>query len=229
MSPYFPLSEMCGIVSAYLSDPSQEQIDTVKRLFYETQIRGMHQTGMTFLRDSELIRFVVQGNGEKFVNEFNWGDLTSLDRVVFIGHNRYSTSDLNYPQPIQVFDDFALVHNGVVTQEPPSLWKKYGYELLTANDSELLYQSRYQGREPLKEFPGATMAVCELTSSGEFRWYRNGGRPLYYVKVENGYFICSTLDIAIRSGLENPQRCKPGVVYTPSGSTTITEAEELIV
>lgn len=219
---------MCGIVSAYLGNPSREQLDTVKKLFTETQIRGMHQTGMTFLRGSELIRFVVQGNGEKFVEEFNWDNLADLDKLVFIGHNRYSTSDLNYPQPIQVFDDLALVHNGVVTQEPPSMWKKYGYELLTANDSELLYQARYQGREPLVEFPDATMAVCELSSSGEFRWYRNGGRPLYYVEVENGYFICSTADIALRSGLQKPKRCKPGVVYTPSGFTTITKAEELI-
>jgi hypothetical protein len=48
------------------------------------------------------------------------------------------------------------------------------------------------------------------------------------VKVPNGYFICSTADIALRAGLKKPTRCKPGVVYTPQGNAKLTNVEELI-
>jgi hypothetical protein len=70
------------------------------------------------------------------------------------------------------------------------------------------------------------MAVAELSLKG-IRWYRNGKRPLYYVKVSNGYFICSTADIALRAGLKKPVRCQPGWVYTPEGKTKLTNVMEL--
>jgi glutamine phosphoribosylpyrophosphate amidotransferase len=151
-----------------------------------------------------------------------------LPVLELIGHNRYSTSDLRYPQPIQVFDDFCLAHNGVVTQESPAMWKRFGYELSTSNDSELLYQASYAGNEPLLEFPTATMAVCELHLKKGLRWYRNGGRPGYLTKSKGKYFICSTADIAKRAGLKNAKRMQPGVVYTPQGNAKIANVEELV-
>jgi glutamine phosphoribosylpyrophosphate amidotransferase len=167
-------------------------------------------------------------SAEVFVEKFNWGSLSGDSKLELIGHARYSTSDLQYNQPIRVFDDLALAHNGVVDQRPPVYWKEYGYELTTANDSELLYQSRYAGNEPLVEFPTATMAVCELSTAKGLRWYRNGGRPMYQVKVSNGYFIMSTKDIALRAGLKSAKKCKPGFVYTPKGSAKLINVEELI-
>lgn len=219
---------MCGIVGAYLKCPTQDQIETLKRLFIETQIRGRHQTGLAYEANGKIERFVVEGDGKMLVSEFNWDQLLGLPTLKLIGHNRYSTSDLRHPQPIQVFDDLALAHNGVVDQRPPVYWKEYGYQLVTANDSELLYQCRHAGNEPLKEFPTATMAVAELTLDCELRWYRNGGRPLYYVKNEANYFICSTEDIAKRAGLKGAKRCKPGVVYTPQGHTKLMNVPELV-
>jgi glutamine phosphoribosylpyrophosphate amidotransferase len=145
-----------------------------------------------------------------------------------IGHCRYSTSNLKYNQPIQVFDDLAIAHNGVIDQRPPIYWNEYGYELQTANDSELVYQASHSGREPLEEFSEASMAVAELSASEGLRWYRNGKRPLYHSKERNGWFICSTLDIAVRAGLKNPRRCVPGVVYNSTYSKKVAEIEELI-
>jgi glutamine phosphoribosylpyrophosphate amidotransferase len=219
---------MCGVISAYIEQPTFEDIETLQRLFTEGQIRGRHQTGLAYKSGGEIKRFVVEGDGEKLVAEFDWGQLLEVDTLELIGHNRYSTSDLRYPQPIQVFDDFALAHNGVVTQDPAGMWHRYGYELATANDSELLYQCRYAGNEPLVEFSTATMAVCELSLKYGLRWYRNAGRPLYYAKVANGYFICSTSDIAKRAGLKRAKRCSPGTVYTPAGKTKLISVKELI-
>ena len=107
------------------------------------------------------------------------------------------------------------------------MWSSYGYELTTANDSELLYQARYFGREPLLEFPEATMAVCELSIDRGLRFYRNGGRPLYHVKVSNGIFVMSTADIARRAGLSGAVKCKPGVIYTPGQHAKIASLTEL--
>jgi glutamine phosphoribosylpyrophosphate amidotransferase len=218
---------MCAIVGAYLEAPSSEQIKTLKQLFIESQIRGKHATGYSLIRNKRIFTQVAPVPAEHFVQsyfaEVSPGDYT----LQLIGHCRYSTSDLRYNQPLHIFNDFAMAHNGVVDQRPAAYWVEHGYELSTSNDSELLYQARYSKREPLKEFPEASMAVAELGLSG-IRWYRNGKRPLYYVKVANGYFICSTADIALRAGLTKPQRCKPGFVYTPEGKAKLNNVEELV-
>jgi asparagine synthetase B (glutamine-hydrolysing) len=219
---------MCGIVGAHLESPTEDQIETLKKLFIETQIRGRHQTGFAVRNKNKVQLFTVDGDGKMLVDKYNWDNLTKLPVLELAGHNRYSTSDLRYPQPLQVFDDFALCHNGVVDQRPPAYWKEYGYELKTANDSELLYHSAYLGREPLVEFPDASMAVCELHGERGLRWYRNAKRPLYMVTVENGYFICSTKDIAKRAGLKRAKRCKPGFVYTPDSQTKIVKLKEML-
>lgn len=218
---------MCAIVGCYLESPTPNQIETLKRLFVESQIRGKHATGYTLVRNSKLFSQVAPLPAESFIQshfaEVQPGDYT----LQLIGHCRYSTSDLQYNQPLHIFDDLALAHNGVVDQRSPVYWKEYGYELATSNDSELLYQARHAGNEPLKEFPEASMAVAELGLKG-LRWYRNGKRPLYYSRTTNGVFICSSADIALRAGLRKPQRCKPGWIYTPKGGTKITNVEELI-
>lgn len=218
---------MCGVIGAYLESPTQEQIDTLKLLFVESGIRGLHATGYSVMRKGKVFTQKAPMPAYEFVNS-HFAEVQPGDYILqLIGHTRYSTSDLKYNQPIQVFDDCALAHNGVVTQKPVEMWSSYGYELTTANDSELLYQARYSGREPLLEFPEATMAVCELSVSGGLRWYRNGGRPLYQIKVKNGYFLCSTADIAERAGLSGAVRCKPGVIYTPEQHAKIASLTEL--
>lgn len=219
---------MCGVIGAHLESPSQEQIDTLKLLFVESGIRGLHATGYSVIRNGKVFTQKAPVPSHVFVNshfaEIQPGDYT----LQLIGHTRYSTSDLEYNQPIQVFDDLAIAHNGVLDQRPVSHWKEYGYELQTANDSELIYQAAHSGREPLEEFPEASMAVIELSSEKGLRWYRNGKRPLYFSKEKNGYIICSTKDIASRAGVAGARRCIPGVVYTPDGRETVTETEDLI-
>jgi glutamine phosphoribosylpyrophosphate amidotransferase len=219
---------MCAILGCYLESPNQKQIETIKELFVQSQIRGKHATGVSVLQDEKIVTRKEPVPANVFVED-HLQEIQAGDHILqLIGHCRYSTSDLRFNQPIQEFDDMALAHNGVVTQEPVYLWKRFGYELRSTNDSELLYQAAHSGKEPLLEFPTATMAVAELSVRQGLRWYRNGGRPLYYVKVANGYFICSTQDIAIRSGLTKAKRCKTGTIYTVKGNTKLTTIEEQI-
>ena len=219
---------MCGVIGAYLESPTEKQIETLKHLFIESGIRGLHATGYSMIRNGRIFTQKAPVPAHEFVNAY-FAEVQAGDHTLeLIGHTRYSTSDLKYNQPIQVFDDLSIAHNGVIDQRSPVYWKEFGYELTTSNDSELVYQCRHAGNEPLVEFPDASMAVAELSVSGGLRWYRNSKRPLYYVKVPNGYFIMPTADIAKRAGLKRPQRCVPGTVYTPSKKTKLINVEDLI-
>ncbi len=219
---------MCGVIAAYLESPTQQQVETLKHLFVESGIRGLHATGYSLICNNKIFTQKAPVSAHEFVQgyfaEIQPGDYT----LQLIGHTRYSTSDLRYNQPLHIFDDLSVAHNGVIDQRSPVYWKSYGYDLSTSNDSELVYQSRHAGNEPLIEFPEASMAVVELSTKTGLRWMRNGKRPLYFNRVPNGVFICSTADIAYRAGLKRPRRCEPGWIYTPKGGTKITNVEELI-
>jgi asparagine synthetase B (glutamine-hydrolysing) len=115
--------------------------------------------------------------------------------LYLIGHCRYSTSDLEFNQPM-FCQGKSIVHNGVITQELPENWKElYGYDCITKNDSELVLHSN----DPLREFSHMSMGVVELYKQKKIRFYRNGKRPLYLTSIPSGCIITSTADIAIRA------------------------------
>ena len=219
---------MCAIIGCFLESPTQQQIEKLKALYVESQVRGKHATGYSMIRNGRIFTQKAAAPAEIFVEshfaEVQPGDYT----LQLIGHCRYSTSDLRYNQPLHNLDELSIVHNGVIDQRPPVYWKDWGYELQTQNDSELIWHSAFQGREPLIEFPEASMAVGELHVDKGLRFYRNGKRPAWIVPQANGFFVCSTEDIAKRAGIKKAKRMKPGVVYTPTGNAKITTINELI-
>jgi asparagine synthetase B (glutamine-hydrolysing) len=124
--------------------------------------------------------------------------------LYLIGHCRYSTSDLEFNQPLWN-ENISIVHNGVVSQEMPENWERlYGYKCKTRNDSELILHTLEADKSPLVEFPDASMAVVELYKEKQLRFYRNGKRPIYFTSLRNGVIITSTKDIAIRADLKDP-------------------------
>lgn len=200
---------MCAIIGAVIKSPSSKDFENLKRVFHESKIRGMHATGLAYIKngDVNIVRKPVPA--DQF--PFDFSSYVNEDgNLYLIGHCRYSTSDLEYNQPIGN-DGIAIVHNGVISQELPELWKeKYGYECETKNDSELVLHSY----SPLDEFSHMSMAVCELVSSTkELLAYRNGKRPLYLTTMANGSIITSTADIAKRAGLFLPTMEIPMDVY----------------
>ena len=208
---------MCAILGGDV-ELTEDNLDIIRNLFFESRIRGKHATGVSYLKDGiQTISEPIPA--DEFILKYNPLDWVSKGRVKFIAHCRYSTSDIRFNQPI-ANSIKSIVHNGVVTQEPPEMWDRFGYDLETTNDSELIWHST----EPLTQFPDASMAVAELYSNGDMRWYRNGKRPLYTA----GEFFMSTQDIALRAGLQDPVRCEPGVIYTPTGQTKLTTIKELI-
>lgn len=187
---------MCSVVGAILIKPNTETLAMLHRVFLESQIRGKHATGIAFVKHGKvnIIKHAVPA--DEFPFDFR-SYLNEDENLYMIGHCRYSTSDLEYNQPIGN-SDHAIVHNGVITQELPERWKElYNYECETKNDSELVLHSG----SPLEEFPEMSMAVCELTSDKKLLTYRNGKRPLYLSYIDNGCIITSTRDIATRANI----------------------------
>jgi glutamine phosphoribosylpyrophosphate amidotransferase len=208
---------MCAVIGAVIRNPSMKDFEALKRVFIESKIRGMHATGISFLprwtNDIVTIKEAIPADQfvEKHMHKDNLKEFVNADgNLYLIGHCRYSTSDLEWNQPIGN-ESHSIVHNGVITQELPENWlKKYGYKTVTKNDSELVQHSN----DPLSEFSNMSMAVCELTSvTKELTVYRNGKRPLYLTTLPNGVIITSTADIANRAGLYLPTMEAPVNTY----------------
>jgi glutamine phosphoribosylpyrophosphate amidotransferase len=157
----------------------------------------MHATGISYVKNNSIVTQRLPVSADKFPFDFE-SYLNEDGNLYMIAHCRYSTSDLEYNQPL-FHDTKSIVHNGVITQELPENWKElYGYDCITKNDSELVLHSE----NPLQEFPNMSMGVCELRADKTLRSYRNGKRPLYLTTFNNGCIITSTKDIPYRAGVD---------------------------
>lgn len=198
---------MCAVIGAVIKAPTRDDLALLRRVFHESKIRGLHATGISFLPSwsNRVVTIKDSIPADQFVeihlHDDNLESLVADDgNLYLIGHCRYSTSDLEYNQPI-ANDYKSIVHNGVITQESPEKWKElYGHDCMTKNDSELVLQSG----NALEEFSHMSMGVCELYIDKRIRFYRNGKRPIYFTLIENGCIITSTKDIARRAGLDLP-------------------------
>ena len=187
---------MCSVIGAVIQEPKDRHFEMLKNVFFESRIRGMHATGLSYVKDGKVHTEKLPVPANEF--PFRFADYVNEDgNLYLIGHCRYSTSDLEYNQPI-ANDEHSIVHNGVITQELPENWKAlYNYICKTKNDSELVLKSD----SPLEEFRDASMAVCDLTSDKKLCFYRNGKRPLYFTQFNEGYLITSTENIPSRAGI----------------------------
>lgn len=203
---------MCAVIGTVLIKPSGKDFDAIKRVFIESKIRGMHATGVSYVKDGKVHTHKEAVPADQF--NFNFKEYLNEDgNLYLIGHCRYSTSDLEFNQPISN-DSISVAHNGVITQELPEHWEDlYGYKCETKNDSELLLHTVEANKSPLVEWADESLAVCELSADKLMRVYRNGKRPLYLTSLANGCIITSTSDIASRANLFYPTMEIPMNVY----------------
>lgn len=204
---------MCAIIGAVLYNPTNDDFDLLKDLFIQSSIRGLHATGYSYVKAGVVETRKGPEDATTFLRNKYFRDCVDNDALHLIGHCRYSTSDLEYNQPIAT-KKLSIVHNGVISQEPPDSWKElYGYDCETKNDSELILQSIKAGNSPLKEFHNASMAVCELHANKSFHFYRNGKRPLYYALYKDGIIVSSTKNILERTELSVAMTTVAGYRY----------------
>ena len=210
---------MCAVIGAIIKNPSDKDLESIKRVFLESKIRGMHATGMSIIFNNKVITFKEAVPADRFVHLDDLKEMINDDgNLYLIGHCRYSTSDLLYNQPI-ANETHSIVHNGVITQELPENWSKiFNYTCETKNDSELVLHSD----NALEEYPDASMAVCELSLDKKLTAYRNGKRPLYMTNLENGILFTSTEDIPKRAEID-------GVTAEVPMDTYVTFDENLVM
>lgn len=206
---------MCAIVGAVIEKPSDEDLMMVKRVILESSIRGLHATGISYVKNGKVITRKEPLPAPEFLGKVDFFDLLNEDgNLYLIAHCRYSTSDLEYNQPISS-EHVSIVHNGVITQELPENWEKlYGFRCETKNDSELLLKTVENSENPLLKWSEASISACELHSDKTFKFYRNGKRPLQVKVMGNSVIVASTADIFKRAGVENSIDSPMNTVYT---------------
>jgi glutamine phosphoribosylpyrophosphate amidotransferase len=189
---------MCSVIGAIIKEPSAEDFLMLHRVFLESKIRGMHATGISYVKHGKIITEKLPVPADEF--PFYFPSYVNEDGSLYlIGHCRYSTSDLEFNQPI-ANENLSVVHNGVITQELPEKWKElYGYDCQTKNDTELILHTAEDCISPLVRWKDSSLAVVELHVDKVIRFYRNGKRPLYLTSISNGCIITSTADVPKRA------------------------------
>jgi glutamine phosphoribosylpyrophosphate amidotransferase len=189
---------MCSVIGAIIKEPRAEDFLMLHRVFLESKIRGMHATGISYVKHGKIITEKRPVPADEF--PFNFPSYVNEDGSLYlIGHCRYSTSDLEFNQPI-ANENLSVVHNGVITQELPEKWKElYGYDCETKNDTELILHTAEDCISPLVRWKDSSLAVVELHVDKVIRFYRNGKRPLYLTSISNGCIITSTADVPKRA------------------------------
>ena len=189
---------MCSVIGAIIKEPRAEDFLMLHRVFLESKIRGMHATGISYVKHGKIITEKLPVPADEF--PFYFPSYVNEDGSLYlIGHCRYSTSDLEFNQPI-ANENLSVVHNGVITQELPENWKElYGYDCETKNDTELILHTAEDCISPLLRWKDSSLAVVELHVDKVIRFYRNGKRPLYLTNISNGCIITSTADVIKRA------------------------------
>ena len=194
---------MCGVIGVSLTDVTPNQVALVRRVMQETQIRGMHASGAVHHNGTGLVRIRVAVPISRLSEELiDWTATTTSGDLNMIAHARYSTSDMEFHQPLGE-NDLFMAHNGVITQEPPETWEDtYGYNFDTRNDSEILLKKLASGDTPsdcISSLSGASAAVVTIDRNGVVSGWRNSLRPLWRTDFINGCIFTSTKDIMIRA------------------------------
>jgi len=193
---------VCGIVAASFDFITEKQVALVERVLIESQIRGMHASGIVW-HDGTALQRIAEPRPIGELIEDNPGlidqTVTREQHMSLIAHIRYSTSDLAFNQPI-ADEDLAIAHNGVISQSPPGNWEtEYDLKVSTRNDSELILRALQKGENPMEKFPDASIAFVSIDRHGDISYARNGKRPLWITLFRNGFIVTSTKDIMLRA------------------------------
>ena len=193
---------MCGIIGYSSEDVTSSDLEVLKKVMIESRIRGKHASGAAWFDGSKICSLIKSVPIDKLVEDIDFTKLLyDKNNIAFIAHARYCTSNIEYNQPI-VSKSFAVVHNGVVSQEPYDTWETtYGYKCSGRNDSELILRAIENDDDPLDKFPDASISSIILDKLGNIVYFRNTRRPMWVGKVGKGIIIASTYDILNRAGV----------------------------
>lgn len=182
---------MCAIVGFLCSSPTDEAINTLRKVFIESKIRGMHAYGFASIQDGLMSSF--KSNTLRPV-------LEAIHKPkALIGHCRYSTSgdyivEANN-QPLRYKDEY-MVFNGVIDMRTkPEMEKAYGIQMSCDNDGEIMLQTTNR-----LGLLGMNVSFAGLFLNKDVMTFmRNPNRPAYIGFKHGATYIASTADILKRS------------------------------
>ena len=201
---------MCGLFGAVVVEPTLQDFYNLRSLFLKLESRGHHASGVAWVKD-RMVHIHHEGipahefvKGGTFSIQFML-DMVNEDRNLYIlGHTRWTTSSPTDHQPLGD-EEFALVHNGIVTGEPAEKWESlYGIKTDGGNDSELIWQTRVHSMvHPVHRFSTSSIAVCELYANKTLIAYRNHARPLAMYNDGRVTVFASTEEALKESGYDD--------------------------
>ena len=198
---------MCAVVGAYSKD--KVNLELFQKVMLQSMIRGKHASGIAWNDNGKLAYRVISESA-------NFLEFKNIETNMIIGHARYSTSDLNFNQPI-TSDKIAIVHNGVISQENPDTWKAiYSYDFKTRNDSEIILRSYENKKHPLQLNGSIATIILDMRDKPTILFFRNEQRPLYY-STDKDIYIASTKNILERSGFDHILKTESCIEYKIDG------------
>lgn len=234
---------MCGIIA--VKSNNTYNMDIIKYLLLESQIRGKHSTGVSYIcndgfktiRESSPAKLFVENHWDEIKN-----DLYNYRSINLIAHTRYSTSGIPDAENAQPISDnkLSIVMNGVITQSSPDKWEsEFGVKCKTTNDTEIAHIKMKNGINPLKLSKGKddikfSMAICALWDNGRIQFFRNGRRPQYYYLLDwnsDVSIVTSTKEITKRVldkigssiNVESSSITRPGEIYELTPNSIIVK------
>lgn len=192
---------MCAIVGFLSPKPTVEAINTLRKVFIESKIRGMHAYGFT-------------SNQNKLLHTYKSNQLRPVLEAIqmpnaLIGHCRYSTSgdylDMKNNQPLQ-YESEHLVFNGVIDMRTKAeMEQAYKIQMSCENDGEIMLQTsdRLSFLKTNISFAGLFLTTDFMTVM------RNTNRPAYMGFKHESIYIASTADILKRAWIANPVEIEP--------------------
>jgi glutamine phosphoribosylpyrophosphate amidotransferase len=188
---------MCAVIGLHSNDFLD--MNMLRSVLDQSMIRGKHATGIAYIDDGLIKWKILPTHAKDFV-------LPDIQTKQLIAHCRYSTSDLDWNQPMYSQEhQVALVHNGVITQASPESWPEtYGYDFATKCDSEIAMRMWIDDKHPLELGEDSSMSCVVLDNRANkpyMHFFRNNQRPLYYAVQSNTTIVASTRDIMMRSGI----------------------------
>ncbi len=135
---------MCGII-AYLSQKKKNIYNILHAGLFMIQNRGYDSAGLCAIKNNQL-------HNRKYASKFGSSALKKLnqhlsefdDCCLGIAHTRWAThgakTDLNAHPHIDLYNQFALVHNGIIEnyQTLKKFLVKQGYQFMSETDTEVI-------------------------------------------------------------------------------------------
>lgn len=201
--------EICGIIGYISPNVTTPDLAVLRTVMSESRIRGKHASGLAWYDGQGIQSYIQPIPIDSLLEQFDLAQTVYKGKIAIIAHTRYSTSNIQFNQPI-IGTSMAIAMNGVITQADPQHWEGlYRYKCITENDSELLLRAIEAGDDPTTTFPTSSMAAITLDNKGRLTAFRNRQRPLWEGTIGCGKVYASTYDILHRAEVINIQKLPP--------------------